>query len=78
MFKTTFENGKKITDFQAVAFAEGFEEASIENQLRAWAYLIKTRLCYSLQGFFGRTANSMVQSGLISADGVINYDKLPE
>jgi len=67
----------KWTPYLASAYAEGFcegEGASQEQQLEAWAYLIKTKICYSLQGFYGRTASSLIERGLISKDGVINWD----
>ncbi len=75
MFESKFTNGTEITDYQATAYAEGFEEASNENDvLRAWAYLIKTGLCYRLQGFFGRTAHQIIEAGYISPDGIINWE----
>ena len=79
MFETTFENGTEITTYLATAYAEGFCEgdgASTEDQLRAWAYLIKTKMAYLLQGSFGRTAASLVEEGFISKDGIINWDKI--
>lgn len=80
-FKATFESGTKITPFLASAYAEGFcdgEGASQEDQLRAWAYLIKTGMCWSLQGFYGRTASALIEQGIISPDGIINYTKIEE
>lgn len=77
MFERKFENGTEITDYQAVAYAEGFEEASNPRDvIRAWAYLIFKGTCWSLQGFFGRTANAFIKEGLISRDGVINWDEI--
>ena len=38
-------NGTKLTSYLATAYAEGFcegENASAEDQLKAWAYLIQT------------------------------------
>lgn len=67
---------KKIewTPYLATACAEGFcegEGATEEEQLQAWAYLIKTGLCWSLQGWFGRTASSLIEQGLISKEGEV-------
>ena len=65
----------KWTPYLASAYAEGFcegENASQEEQLEAWAYLIKTGLCWQLQGFYGRTAQHLISTGIISQEGIIN------
>ena len=67
------------TPYLATAYAEGFCEGSNstqEEQLEAWAYLIRTRLAYSLQGWFGRTASSLIDNGIIDADGNVNWDAI--
>ncbi len=64
----------KWTPYLATAYAEGFcegEDATEQEQLEAWAYLIKTGQCWSLQGWFGRTAQNLIENGLISQDGNI-------
>jgi hypothetical protein len=79
MFEEKFENGTPITPFLACAYAEGFcegENASAKDQLRAWAYLIKTGQCWSLQGFYGRSVSRLIESGIISSEGIINWDKV--
>ncbi|MFH1275610.1 MAG: hypothetical protein ABIH82_00700 [Candidatus Woesearchaeota archaeon] len=66
-----------LTLYLATAIAEGFcegEGASNDDQLKAWAYLIRTGQCWSLQGWFGRTATAIIQEGVISTDGTINWD----
>lgn len=81
MFETTFEDGTEITTYLATAYAEGFcegEGASTIDQLRAWAYLIKTKIAYSLQGFFGRNASTLIQNEMISVDGIINWNKIED
>ena len=58
----------------ACAIAEGFcegEGASAEQQLQAWAYLIKDGIVWSLQGFYGRNATSLIENGLITKEGII-------
>ena len=68
---------KSLTPYLATAIAEGFcegEGASKDDQLKAWAYLIRTGQCWSLQGWFGRTATAIIQEGVISTDGTINWD----
>ncbi len=56
-----------MTQYEAVGLAEGFIEADSEDQIiQAWQYLHDTRLAYKLQGWFGRTATSLVEEGIIS------------
>ena len=57
----------KWTSYLATAYAEGFcegEGASEEEQLEAWQYLIDHGICWSLQGWFGRTAQSLIDAGI--------------
>ena len=69
------ENEKiKFDTYKACAYAEGFcegENASIKEQLEAWAYLIKTGICWNLQGWYSRTASKLIDEGYISKDGEI-------
>lgn len=56
-----------MNQFDAVMIAEGAMPADSEEQfLEAWQYLIDTGLCWRLQGFFGRTASSLIDQGLCS------------
>jgi len=67
------------TSYLATAYAEGFcegEDATIEEQLEAWAYLIITGICWNLQGWFGRNAESLIENGIISKEGVINWNNI--
>ena len=67
----------KWTPYLASAYAEGFcegEGASEEEQMDAWAYLIQTGLCWSLQGWYGRQDSSLIENGYISKEGkILNY-----
>jgi hypothetical protein len=73
-------NQKTDTNFDsytAVGYAEGFIEApSMEAQIEAWAYLIATKQAYSLQGWFGRQAESLIGNGIIARDGTIDWNKV--
>jgi len=56
---------KKLTNLEATMIAEGVQEAESDEQyIQAWQHLIDTGLAWQLQGFFGRTASSMIQSGI--------------
>jgi len=57
----------KMTPYLATAIAEGFcegEGASEEEQIVAWQYLIDTGRAWTLQGWFGRTASSLIEQGI--------------
>lgn len=60
---------KYITNsYHAVGVAEGFEEASCEEEvLEAWQYLIDTGQAWTLQGKFGRMAAALIEEGLCQA-----------
>ena len=58
----------KLTPYLATAIAEGFnegEDATKDEQHDAWQYLVDSGLCWSLQGWFGRTAEQLIDTGLI-------------
>jgi UDP-N-acetylenolpyruvoylglucosamine reductase len=56
-----------MDSFTATGLAEGFIEAESEEQIiEAWQYLHDTKLAYSLQGWFGRTAHQLIQEGIIN------------
>lgn len=66
--KNRSEFYNKLTPYLATAIAEGFCEgagASEEEQIDAWQYLHDTRITYSLQGWFGRTAQELIREGII-------------
>ena len=73
-----FNEKKELDPYLACAIAEGFcegENASSSDRVKAWAYLIRSGQCWTLQGWFGRTANSLIEGGIISQDGTINWDE---
>lgn len=56
---------KHISPFDAVMIAEGVQEATDETRIAAWQQLHDTGMAYRLQGWFGRTAQALLQQGVI-------------
>jgi hypothetical protein len=56
------------TPYDASACVEGFdgEEHDQETIISAWQYLLDTGLCWKLQGWYGRTANQLIEEGYIT------------
>jgi len=64
------------TRYDACSVIEGFAsfKPTQEDMLEAWALLIETGDCWSLQGFYGRQAANMIEQGLISKKGKVNWE----
>jgi len=52
--------------YDAVGIAEGFIEAPEDEIIQAWQYLHDSGLAYQLQGWFGRTAQQLINEGIIT------------
>jgi hypothetical protein len=59
-----------MDQLRAVMVAEGAEDADEEELREAWQYLVNTGLAWQLQGFFGRTAQQLIDVGFIDAPTV--------
>jgi len=58
----------KWTPYLATAYAEGFcegENATQDEQHDAWQYIIDNNLARNLQGWFGRTAQQLLENKII-------------
>lgn len=55
-----------MDNYTAVALAEGFEEGTEEEVIKAWQYLVDTGLAWQIQGWFGRTAKELIDRGIIT------------
>lgn len=54
-----------MNTYDATGIAEGWIEADSEEQvIEAWQTLIDTGLAWQLQGWFGRTANALIEDGV--------------
>lgn len=55
-----------MDSYTATGLAEGFIEADSEEQvIEAWQTLVDTGLAWQLQGWFGRTAQQLINDGVI-------------
>jgi len=60
-----------MTQYEAIGIAEGFVESDTEEQvIEAWQYLVDTGMAWTLQGWFGRTANHLIENGIINKKGI--------
>lgn len=60
--------GRKWDIFGACMVAEGVDEVESEEEyLAAWQYLVDTGVVWQLQGWYGRTAKSLIEAGQIEA-----------
>ena len=57
----------EMTPINAVLIAEGEIETDQETQIDAWQYLVDTGLAWSLQGWFGRMAQDLIDQEVITA-----------
>ena len=57
-----------MDSYTATGIAEGFIEADSEEQvIEAWQTLVDIGLAWQLQGWFGRTAQQLINQGVITA-----------
>lgn len=59
----------KVIVEEIMAYESG--EMPAEKTLDFFAKLIKTKLCWSLQGCYGRTADNLIKQGYIDEKGKI-------
>jgi hypothetical protein len=71
--KAKKETKAPMTSYRACGIIEGFdcENPTEQEFIEAWSFLIKTGQCWTLQGFYGRTAHSLIENGVIAKDGTI-------
>ena len=55
---------------KAAQIPEGVVEATEDQWVEAWQFLVNTGIAWQLQGWFGRTAAELIESGIISCGEV--------
>ena len=56
-----------MNNFDAIGIAEGFLECESEDEwLEAWQHLVNTGIVWQLQGWFGRSAQHLIDEGRIN------------
>ena len=58
-----------MTNFEAVEICEGIVDADRDQQVRAWQHLVDTGLVWGFPGWFGRTAVSLLNAGILRPAG---------
>lgn len=58
-----------MTDLDCVLLIEGGEAESEEELISAWQHLINNGVVWKLQGFYGRTAERLIEDGICSVPG---------
>jgi hypothetical protein len=56
---------KNLTHYTACETVEWSETATQTEQLIAWQWLVDTGICWTLQGWYGRTAAYLIENGLV-------------
>ena len=58
-----------MNDYEAVGLAEGFIEAESQEQvIEAWQHIYDNKLHLTLQGWFGRTLQRLIDAGYINTE----------
>jgi hypothetical protein len=66
---------RKMTPYLATGIAEGFKEPQNKEEVKdAWQYLVDTGLAWRLRGWFGRTAQRLLDAGRLQYPKKRTYD----
>jgi len=60
---------KEMNSYNACAIAEGFYlgQPTEQDKAAAWQYIVDSGLTSVLQGWYGRTAQSLIEEGIIKS-----------
>jgi hypothetical protein len=66
--------------YTACSIVEGFSggEHTPQEHIAAWALLIRTGTAWTLQGWYGRNAQAMIDSGLINPQGEVDWQEVED
>jgi hypothetical protein len=78
-YETKFADGSEINPYSACGCFEGFEpREDVLDNIRAASYIAGIGLWKNLQGHYGRTINSMVENGILTWNGIVNWERVEE
>jgi len=71
---------KKIAKVDVVGLIIEYESGELDSEgtLKLFAELIRSKTAWELQGSYGRTAGALIDRGVISQQGIINWDLVEE
>lgn len=71
--------GTAFNGYKAISIAEGFAEfTNHEIEIEAWASIGQLGLHRTLQGFFGRSLQSLIDQEFLFDDFTINWDMVDQ
>ena len=73
--KAAIPTSAELTN-QIIRFEEG-QMQTINEVLTLFSILLQTRMAWSMQGAYGRTARHLIDQGSLSEDGTITHEFLP-
>ena len=70
----------KVTDKNRIDYIIDYESGQLDDYsvLELFSHLIKTGMCWNLQGHYGRTGQNLIDGEIIFRDGTINWDLINE
>ena len=70
----------KVTDKNRIDYIIDYESGQLDDYsvLELFSHLIKTGMCWNLQGHYGRTSQNLIDGEIIFRDGTINWNLINE
>ena len=64
---------KNINQSNLIDYIISYESGDLSEQdtLKLFSYLIKTKMCWNLQGHYGRVAISLIENNIINKNGEV-------
>jgi len=69
-----------MAEYDLVGNMIAYEQGELDDMgtIELFASLVKSGMSWTLQGHYGRTASALIEAGVLSKDGEINYEKIDE